>query len=70
VEKNEVEAVKWYQKAATTGEHQGQYFLGLCYLEGTGVARSRETALMWLRMAALGGNTFATAKLKELGVSP
>ncbi len=39
VAKDEVEAVKWYRKAAEQNDAQAQYNLGVCYADGQGVAK-------------------------------
>ena len=47
VETNEVEAVKWYRKAAEHGNDLAKYFLGMCYKHGVGVAQSAAEAEVW-----------------------
>ena len=39
VAKDEIEAVKWYRKAAEQNYASAQYNLGLCYYNGQGVAK-------------------------------
>src|ERR1035438_9886500 len=39
VMKDEVEAVKWWRKAAEQNNAMAQYNLGLCYCDGEGVAK-------------------------------
>ncbi|MEI8248806.1 MAG: tetratricopeptide repeat protein, partial [Lentisphaerota bacterium] len=40
VEKNLVEAVKWFRKAAVQGHAQGQLNLGVCLKKGDGVEKN------------------------------
>src|SRR5215475_3863064 len=39
VAKDQVEAVKWYRKAAEQHVAAAQYYLGNCYYQGTGMAK-------------------------------
>jgi len=52
VARDEVEAVKWYRKAAEQNTGEAQYNLGLCYHNGDGVARDYAEAVKWLRDVA------------------
>jgi TPR repeat protein len=52
VAKDEVEAVKWYRKAAEQNDAEAQYNLGLCYANGQGVAKDEAEAVKWYRKAA------------------
>lgn len=52
VEKNEVEAVKWFRKAADRGNDEGQVLLGLCYFNGLGVETDETEAIKWFHRAA------------------
>ncbi len=52
VTKDEVEAVKWYRKAAKQNYAQAQYTLGGCYFDGKGVAKDEAEAVKWYRKAA------------------
>ena len=52
VAKDDVEAVKWYRKAAEQGLADGQFFLGWMYEEGRGVAEDEVEAVKWYRKAA------------------
>ena len=52
VTKDEVEAVKWYRKAADQGYAKAQYNLGLMYDNGRGVAKDEVEAVKWFRKAA------------------
>lgn len=50
--RNRLEAVRWYRKAAQHGYAPSQHELGLMYLNGEGVDASGPEALKWLRRAA------------------
>ena len=52
VAKDEVEAVKWYRKAAEQNQAEAQYNLGGCYSDGRGVAKDEVEAVKWWRKAA------------------
>ena len=52
VAKDEVEAVKWYRKAAEQNYAEAQYNLGVCYANGQGVAKDEAEAVKWFRKAA------------------
>ncbi len=60
------EAVKWYRKAAEQGVAEAQCNLGLCYLDGNGVAQNKVKGVMWLRKAAEQGNAEAKEMLKKM----
>ena len=48
------------------GNPDAEYRLGLMYLEGRGVANSRDQAIRWLRSAAEKGHSHAAAALDAL----
>src|ERR1035438_8557948 len=52
VTKNEVEAVKWFRKAADQNFAGGQFALGICYANGQGVAKDEAEPVKWYRNAA------------------
>jgi uncharacterized protein len=52
VAKNQVQAVKWYRKAAEQNVAEAQYNLGICYENGNGVAKDQVEAVKWYRKAA------------------
>ncbi len=60
VQRDDVQAVAWYQKAAAQGLAQAQYNLGLMYAEGRGVQRDDVQAVAWYQKAAAQG--FAQAQ--------
>ena len=66
VSSSKVEAVKWFRKAAEQGHDDAQNFLGVCYLNGEGVAKEDVTeALKWFRKAAKKNNRFAQCNLGD-----
>ncbi len=56
VERNDVEAAKWYQRAAAKGHAAAQNNLGLGYFNGRGVKRNYGEALKWYRRSAEQGD--------------
>jgi TPR repeat protein len=52
VAKDEVEAVKWWRKAAEQNFAFAQWRLGICYYQGRGVAQDYVEAVKWYRKAA------------------
>ena len=50
--KSDIEAAKWFQKAAEQGYAGAQWFLGLMYVKGAGVPKSDVEAIKWFRKAA------------------
>jgi len=52
VDKDEVEAVKWYLKAAAKGDAVAQFNLGVRYYKGEGVEESTVEAYAWLNLAS------------------
>ena len=52
---NDVEAVKWYRKAAEQGNARAQNNLGLMYATGEGVPENVINAYVWLSISAAQG---------------
>ncbi|MEJ2179575.1 MAG: tetratricopeptide repeat protein, partial [Gammaproteobacteria bacterium] len=52
VEKNAVEALKWYQRAAGQGYAEAQNNLGILYSNGIGAPRDQKQSAYWTEMAA------------------
>ena len=52
VPKNQVEAVKWFRKAAEQNFARAQINLGVCLYAGAGVAKDQVEAVKWFRKAA------------------
>jgi TPR repeat protein len=63
VAKDNVEAVKWFRKAAEQGNSDGQYNLGVMYQNGWGVEKDYVQAVNWFRKAAEQGNSFGQNNL-------
>ena len=59
VEKDYVEAVKWYRKAAEQGRARAQSTLGVRYANGEGVEKDYVEAVKWYRKAAEQEEAFA-----------
>lgn len=55
VDKNYVEALKWYTKSAEKHCDKGQFNLGLMYLNGEGTDINHDLALYWMKKAAYNG---------------
>src|SRR5512138_3265887 len=58
-ERNDVEAVKWFLRAAQRGLAVAQANLGIMYLHGRAPGMTVSEALLWLRKAAGQGDTSA-----------
>jgi TPR repeat protein len=63
VAEDQVEAVKWYRKAAEQGNILAQYELGACYAGGQGIEKNDIEAVKWYRKAAERGNLRAQKSL-------
>lgn len=59
VERDFVEAVRWFRVAALAEDPQGQRNLGVMYLRGLGVKKDYHQAYGWLYFAHEGGNVGA-----------
>jgi len=68
VTKDEVEAVKWWHKAADQGNIDAQFNLGIAYSRGDGVAKNESESIKWYRRAADQGDTNARKVLQDLGL--
>ena len=66
VAKDQVEAVKWYRKAAEQNLAIAQFSLGVCYDKGEGVAKDYVEAYKWRLLAARQGDKNATKTLTML----
>ena len=66
VEKDIVQAVYWYRKAAEQGFAPAQSNLGYLYANGYGVEKDIVQAVYWYRKAAEQGDTRAKAALDYL----
>ena len=52
VKKDELEAMRWFQKSAAQGYAQAQYDIGLMYDNGVGINQDYQEALRWYIKAA------------------
>jgi TPR repeat protein len=52
VPKNDVEAVKWWRRAAEQGLAEAQYILGAMYVEGKMLPQDYVEGYKWLNLAA------------------
>jgi TPR repeat protein len=66
VSRNDVEAAKWYRKAAEQGDAPAQFCLGVCYDNGTGVAQDYAEAIKWYQKSLNQGYAEAQASLTNL----
>ena len=66
VPKDEVEAVKWFRKAAEQGDARAQFHLGFAYSNGQGVTKDDAEAIKWFRKAAEQGDAEAQEALRKL----
>jgi uncharacterized protein len=63
VTQDDVQARKWYDKAAVQGHAKAQYNLGTLYFNGEGVPKDYKQALRWFRLAADQGEAVAQTKI-------
>ena len=63
VEKDYVEAYKWFRKAAEQGNADAQSMVGYCYFCGIGVEKNLVEAYKWFRKAAEQGHAVAQHNL-------
>jgi TPR repeat protein len=63
VPQDDVQARKWYDKAAVQGHAKAQYNLGTLYYNGEGAPKDYKQALRWFRLAADQGEAVAQTKI-------
>jgi len=64
---SDIEALKWFRRAAQLGERESQNILGLAYQKGRwGVKINAEQAIQWYERAAQQGDTNAMVNLGEI----
>ncbi|MDH5580169.1 MAG: sel1 repeat family protein [Betaproteobacteria bacterium] len=63
VPQDDVQARKWYAKAAAQGQPKAQYHLGTLYFNGEGGSKDYQQALRWFRLAADQGEALAQTKI-------
>lgn len=61
--RDNVQARKWFEKAAVQGHAEAQVNLGILYDYGRGTPQDFKVAMYWLRLAAKQGNDLAQRKL-------
>ncbi len=66
VVKDQVQAVKWYRKAAEQGYADAQVNLGTAYWMGTGVPKDLVQAHVWINISAAKVNELAQKKMPIL----
>ena len=66
VPQNNVEAAKWFRKAAEQGLAEAQVNVAIMYQYGMGVPQNDAETVKWLRKAAEQGNEYAKRWLKQL----
>jgi TPR repeat protein len=66
---NNVEAARWFERAALQGDASAQYDLGASYAEGIGVPKDNAAAAKWFRRAADQGFPLAQLNLGLLYAS-
>jgi TPR repeat protein len=66
VERDDVQAVDWFRKAAVQGNAIAQYDLGYAYESGRGVKADAREAAQWFARAASQGHGGAQARLNSL----
>jgi TPR repeat protein len=64
VPQNWTTAVKWWRKAAEAREMGAQFYIGVCYYYGRGVARDVAQAMAWIGKAAAKGYAEAAVALQ------
>lgn len=65
IEKNEKEAVVWFQKAADKGNAVAQYHLSLCYEEGNGIPQDIDLAQELIMKSKMQGYPPAVKLVKQ-----
>ena len=63
--KDDIEALKWFRKAAEQGNANAQMVLGARYLKGDGVVKDYVEACKWLNLSAAQGNENAKRLLND-----
>jgi TPR repeat protein len=63
---DDVEAVKWFRKAAEQGDARAQFDLGRLYEAGRGISRNTVEAYAWFSLSTAAGNGEAQSRLSDL----
>ena len=69
VERDDVRAASWYEKAAAQDNSEAQYRLGVFHDNGWGVTRDADLAVKWYARAAVRGHVFAQHDLAFMYVN-
>ena len=59
-------AVYWLELAAKQNHADAVHLLGCCFLQGNGVAKDDNTAIMWIAKAASFGHSIAAAQIQSI----
>lgn len=62
-------AVYWLELAAKQHYTDAMHMLGRCYLEGKGLAKDNNLAIMWIAKAASMGHPIALAQIQSIRLS-
>ncbi|HEY8036642.1 MAG TPA: hypothetical protein VIF37_13770 [Methylobacter sp.] len=62
-------AVYWLELAAKQQVSDAMHLLGCCYLEGHGLAKDNNLAMMWIAKAASLGHSIALAQIQSIHVT-
>ncbi|MGZ4995606.1 MAG: tetratricopeptide repeat protein [Methylobacter sp.] len=62
-------AVYWLELAAKQNFTDAMHLLGCCYLEGNGLPKDDNLAMMWIAKAASMGHTIALAQIQSMRLS-
>lgn len=63
IPQSDVEATRWFEKAALQGHSAAQVHFGHCYAYGMGVEQNKEKAFYWYQLAANRNNVFGLYSL-------
>lgn len=63
-------SIRYYTMASTAGNSDASFQLGMIYLHGKGVAKDKEEARTYLKLAVTQGSQLAAEELRKLGDSP
>jgi TPR repeat protein len=69
ITRDDIEAVKWFRRAADQGDAGAQFYLGLMYSDGHGTPQDYAEAATWFRLSAQEGNPEAQYNLGVLDMS-
>ena len=66
IEKNQKEAMEWYEKCSYAHNNLAQYALGIAYRDGIGVQKDIQKSIYWLTCASNHGNNKARVELANI----